>query len=349
MKISLSKKINFDTILISLVVFYPELYKYIWWVFNRITSIVGIGISGLLVHAIVWFPFLFYYHADFIKRIKLCDVISFMTISFVMLLFYAFADHYKFSTDRLINFIFRVLPFYFVGRIYRCDDERASVLFPLATVTLVMSYIYTVFFVIPQGNLIEGGNMHAAYQILPSILFLLFGFFVKGKCIYGLVGIFGIMYLLMLGTRGPLLCVLIFFILILLKKVSMGKLVAVCCACIMALGIFISSPAFDRAFISLNNTTEALGFSTRIFEKMEEDEMTTTSGRDVIYQRVIESIKENPYAMPGPYSDWKVIGRYRDPENPHTGNYSPNVLWIVNSTTKLSMQDNCELCICYLC
>ena len=98
---------------------------------------------------------------------------------------------------------------------YKLEDKQAYRF--LAVVTVCLAIIYTYFFMIAQDEL-GRDNMYAAYLVLVPVLLLVDSWFDSGNILYKVFGVAGVIYLFFLGTRGPLLCVIMFCGLTLLKK-----------------------------------------------------------------------------------------------------------------------------------
>ena len=66
---------------------------------------------------------------------------------------------------------------------------------------------------------------------------------------------------------------------------------------------------FDFIVLGLHGIMEQLGFSVRIFEKIIEGEITDSSGRDVIVNKLFSELNANPWGL-GLLGDRVVTGIY---------------------------------------
>ena len=294
----------FDNILISMFIFYPEIEKYIWRFVAILTSVVNARFSRETISMAVWFILLIVFFRQFGERIKVKDVLKYVGICIVMILFYLFPSHNEFTMERLFSFIFTVLPAYFCGKIYMYDEDQKKFIYKAAAIITVLSIVYNYMFMAPRQMLGEN-NMNTSYNILPSILILLAAAFENKR--YRVLSVAGIFYMITLGTRGALLCIGIFLLLMLIKTVRKRKIIAFACVATVVFSYLVSSGIFLKGIVLLSEQIERMGLSTRILSLIEEEEITNSTGREDISGMVIENILEDPVKVRGPYWDRKVI------------------------------------------
>lgn len=310
------QKNYFDIILLSMVAFYPELYKFIWFVFAR----TGLTVISKNLTTIIWAGIVIIFFEQFSKRLKASDIVVYIGIVVVMGIFCLFPWYYAFTPNRYFDFITGVLPYFLLGRIFRYDEEHKNIYRFFATITLCLAIFYTYVFVIGQDEFMDD-NMYAAYLITIPILLLVDSFFDKGVIFYKIFGVVGILYLFLLGTRGPLVCIVVFCGLMLLKKIGSIKAGILIGIAILILNTFITSAYYTSFLVSFSNTAEKIGFSTRILEFLEEDNLMDDTNRTSKQKRVIEEIKKAPFEVRGPYADWIITGRRYDVNKYEVENY----------------------------
>ena len=295
----------FDITVISIVAFYPELYQFIWAVFAK---------SGLVfisenINYIIWGLFILCFLPVFFKRVKKVDIVTCVVIALILAIFSIFPWYDAFTWKRYFDFISKVLPFFILGKVYRYNEKHEKVLYILASITLILAIIYTVFFVIGDEG-VNYDEMFTSYNILYSILILTDTFFKKKSYFYRVLAVVGVLYLFLLGTRGPILCVGIFFIMMLIKQIGSVKMIILSVIAVLLINIYITSPLYEKTLENLSDTVEEYGFSTRIFDFVKQEDIFNLTGRDSIQNLVVNELKKNPFEIRGPYSDWIIVSNH---------------------------------------
>lgn len=201
-----------------------------------------------------------------------------------------------FWTGILVDFNKHIKFIYYISIIY------------IALLFVYVSNVYT------NLNTVESKNinyMGFAYYAVVPILFCMY-YYTKRKNIFRfLIVLMGLLYLIMCGTRGPILCVLGFFVcsfILDFKNISKRNLIFFVLL-LIALTIIICN---------IKNITEFLHpifvknhLSTRILDYFIVDNSTiNTSGRGNLYYKIVENINKHPILGSGLYSDRKIIGVY---------------------------------------
>lgn len=112
------------------------------------------------------------------------------------------------------KFLITTLPLYFVGVAlseYENEDNVIYHLYILSVVTIIINFIYKVVFGTPMDAVVSQyqGDMDLAYNLLPHCCLVAFYARKKTNIFNIALTIFGAFYLLMLGTRGAALILLI--------------------------------------------------------------------------------------------------------------------------------------------
>lgn len=231
-------------------------------------------------------------------------------VSFVM---YPDTQEYVLSQK---NIIFLIFPLYYLfGVIFTSDRKTMDILAMLAKLIIFVDIVFSVYWT-SSGNELGEDSMARAYAILPSVLFLTICAFNRSKSWDWAWMIFSSIYIFTCGTRGPIIVITVFLIycLIIKMNVSKGKKVFYVFAIIVFFA-FYNSIAFENIMHRLIDLFGRLGVSTRIFEHMVDDTLISdSSGRDLIYVRVLQLIKENPfgYGILGeyPFLNWNTHNLY---------------------------------------
>ena len=176
-------------------------------------------------------------------------------------------------------------------------------------------------------------NMGLAYSILPHVLMVSW-MALKNVKIYSIIPmVLGLMLLLSFGTRGPVICAIV-FIAIYLLFIRPSKYQKTMRIVTISLAVFAVS-FLNQFMLFMQMLTFQLGMSTRIFEKYFEGELETSSGRDYIRETLLrELVTDNPLYGHG------ILGSY-----PYVNTYPHNIVldflfsfgWILGIALLLSV------------
>ena len=199
-----------------------------------------------------------------------------------------------------------VLPKFFIGvfafRIHR--EQTLKVLNLISVITVWFYAGYMIVYYTMEGNTLQGGDMHAAYMLLPHVCMTFYSMIRKAN-LWNLAGvIIGAVCLLFLGNRGSLLCLGMFSVFTILFSGRLKRPLL-----FMILSIIVLVALFSFGILDfLYEFAEEKGFSLRIFEKLESGDITYASGRDKLSQRIMEYISLYPMMGMGIFSDRRVAG-----------------------------------------
>lgn len=199
-----------------------------------------------------------------------------------------------------------VLPMFLVGIcVYRIKREQLlKYLFILSNITIYAFVIYMFVFKTMSGLEVRAGDMHAAYSILPHVCIAFCDLWRKPNP-WNIAGfVLGGVFLLFMGTRGALLCLGVFVIFTILFSGRLKHPILFLSASVIVLLALFAFGLLDVLYEVAENN----GFSLRIFKKLESGEITDSSGRDKIKDRVWEHIRMNPSLGLGIFSDRRVAG-----------------------------------------
>ena len=228
-------------------------------------------------------------------RLKVNDVFVTVGCVFVYLLnFIIFPENSKALEQNLFQFVVLALPYYMYGIILDVD----KFLKPLFYVSLA-SIIITIFY---QLIYLQGGggssdidttdyNMSLSYDMLQHVLLVSWITLKERKLWQWPFMVLGILLLLSLGTRGPILCLIVFITIYVLFFQQMRhkrtiRLLAVSLA-LVAITYLEQIALFFQALMI------QYGMSTRIFDKFLAEEIDISSGRDYIQTTLYHELSSN--------------------------------------------------------
>ena len=213
------------------------------------------------------------------------------------------------------SFLLNTLPLYIVGvALTQHKDEETIIdgMYTLSCITIVVNFIYKVVFGTPMDDVMSQyvGDMDLAYNILPHCCLVAYYARKKTSWINVSLIILGAFYLFMLGTRGAALILLINIAWNLImgqtSRKTIIRILILCCG----VAAFLSSPLYDSAILWMYKMAQNAGLSIRIFDKLLQGVQMGSSGRDVLQDKLLYSIREHLLLGTGLCSDRLIAGTY---------------------------------------
>ncbi len=203
----------------------------------------------------------------------------------------------------------KILPLYFIGL---CIDENKhfNILY-IASVVNVFAFILYISVLSGEAHsdqLLYSGFMHRAYTLLPQLLVII-GYAIKKPNIFNITtGIVGSVVLVTCGNRGSVLLLFVFIVIGLFflveRKVRKGV-----CAFMLIAGISVLL-FYQWIIEQLSILISTLGMSPRFLNYIISGGFFESNGRNVITQKLLEMIGENPLVGYGLASDHIATGSY---------------------------------------
>lgn len=147
-------------------------------------------------------------------------------------------------------------------------------------------------------------HMAFAYQALPYVLISLYEFKKNRQLFNGIMAILSLVYIVACGTRGPVVCILVFGLLMFLKDIKNYDTKKIIKIMSVILAIIVT-------FLNVSNIVEWLvpifekyRLSTRIlYSLIATSSSTFSSGRDNIYRIILNNINQHAAFGTGLMSD----------------------------------------------
>lgn len=252
------------------------------------------------------------------KRIKTSDhLFVFACFIFYLLNIQLFPQNADVLVNRLFSFSLLTLPYYYIG--VTLDIKRFyNSFYYISVVAVFMCAFYELLYA--QSASYTGDvdtseyNMELAYSILPHVLMVSWRS-LKSFVILNIAPmLLGLMLLLSFGTRGPVICAIVFIAIYLLfirpsKYQKTMRIITVACA-VYAMSFL------DQFMTFMQLMAFQLGMSTRIFDKYFEGELEDSSGRDYIWETLLRELSiDNSLFGHG------VLGSY-----PYVNTYPHNIV-----------------------
>ncbi len=265
--------------------------------------VVPVAIVLALIVSIPWF----------IKNVRGVDVLLYLgLVILVIFTVVVFKNNAEFIEENWWRLLISSACFYFVGLAYshkHCSRD----IFWASFASTVLVFVYQLF-KIRSGEVLEEDNMYVAYNLLPSMMYLLYYASMKLRKKYWLIAIGSALTMFVYGTRGPILCMIVYMAWYLIHRFSRTtskRKVAIIFVILCMVGIVLF---YDDLFLKIasliSNIFERFGFSTRIFDFYISGEVAVSKGRDYLTNQVLEAIAKNPYIGYGFTGDQYLLGVY---------------------------------------
>lgn len=213
------------------------------------------------------------------------------------------------------SFLLNTMPLYIVGiALTQHKDEEAIIdgMYTLSCITIVVNFIYKVVFGTPMDAVMSQyvGDMDLAYNLLPHCCLVAYYARKKTNWINVSLTVLGSFYLFMLGTRGAALILLINIAWNLVmgqtSRKTITRIIVLCCG----VAAFLASSLYDSAILWMYKMAQRFGLSIRVFDKLLQGVQMGSSGRDVLQEKLLASIREHLFLGTGLCSDRLIAGTY---------------------------------------
>lgn len=213
-------------------------------------------------------------------------------------------------SKRAYTFFLNVFPCYFIGRMIDINKIDKLLYYVSALGVLITSFYYLKY-AQSQANIdTEHYNMDGSYDLLRFSLYVI-SYAIRNKTIYSsVVSLLSIMMIFSFGTRGPLVCVLVFIISFILffVKFKHSKIIKV-----FFILLFICLYRYlDDFMLFLQILLRKLHMSTRIVDKYFLDEIGVSVARDDITDKLLQVMNSSsfPFWGEGLCGSYKYVGIY---------------------------------------
>ncbi len=205
-----------------------------------------------------------------------------------------FTDNYDILVEKMYPTLCLVIPFFFFGRTLSVQDF----LKPMIRISVICILLDTLYFLIYMRNPEQMAQriageyyMYQAYRLLPHVLLLGWRGMKEPNIWQLLLSVLGIFLILAYGSRGPLACVGVFYIICFFAftrfKHSFWFKSAIIALCGIG-AIFMQS-----ILLFIKETLSELDMSTRIVERMLAGGLTHDTGRGFIKLRLYEYLNQS--------------------------------------------------------
>lgn len=277
--------------ILMLIVLSPFFLPLTRAVFNRI----GLSFVTSFSDIVFWTLAIFASVKIFIRSIRWIDIFY---IGGIIAFFYLSQSLYptsvRYCKEHGDFFLGSCLPLYFIGLTVNLNKDTQKLVW-IARITIFINYVYLFAFgarmMSNSADSEDGYNMVMSYNaLLPTLLITWYAF--ESKIVWDYILMFlGILLILSLGTRGPLVCLLIFLLgyLILFKRFKHNLFTKAFITALFSLLYFY----IDTIALALRGISLMLGYSTRIYDSILEGTMVNyqeSNARNILHEITIKQI-----------------------------------------------------------
>ena len=168
-------------------------------------------VSSLIIPLLYTILFLLYIKKYGINlSISEIGVVVFAAFSILLsCLIYPENSKYILASNNLWNTIAPCFKFYVLGLLFIPNRYMMDLLGKASIFAIIVESLFVVLYMIPNG-LVNADDMNRSYQILPNVLLALNYAFTHKKIAHWLLSLLGVFYCVSMGTRGPILIILVY-------------------------------------------------------------------------------------------------------------------------------------------
>ena len=278
------------------------LIDYLLQIYRRI-PIIGDTTYQAIIPLIFFLLFIIALYARL--KVKLIDIV-FVIVAILPCIF-SLVQHQEAATNELPTFFLKVFPMFFVG-LFLNEDKRVwknyslfQILYILSIVNLIANSAYTFYYL--SSRVLEGYSMTWAYSILPSVLMLIYWGVREKHLLADILAVFGFLLILSYGSRGPIVCVLVFTALLIAINMVNRKKYSIIVLFFILIVIILNTNYVSLIVSYLRGIISRTGFSTRVFDMMLRNDILNDTGRSPIRAALLSAISERPLLGYGLYAD----------------------------------------------
>ncbi len=266
--------------------------------------------SDYIIPALLFLMFLLSYET-IAERLRGPDFVFVMGCILVYLASYLFFKRNRdFFRMEWMNFLLGSLPFYFVGVALKADDDEdlLKLLYGISCISVIVFGVYVLFINEMDEFTMRNGDMNSAYNILPHACLTFYYMIKEFKWYRPLFFLLAALFLLMMGTRGAVLCLLVFMVLCSAVTIRFKRPVVLLIMAVVCILFLVFQNLIDGLMELAYSVSEKLGLSTRVFDKVMSGNFAVSDARVYLKERVRYYLYAYPLVGLGIYGDRVVTG-----------------------------------------
>lgn len=306
LRIRITKK-SLTTLLIVSAWTHGALLHYISTAIHLITGSELLANAAMVVYYIMLIALS---SSDWIQRIKQQDICLPLFFFFAVL----FATIYNpENAENIIEqapeLFIACIPFYFVGLIMEQDDHFFDVLYSASFVAVLANFGY-VMVILGTGREMLTDNLTISYSVLPHALLLIWKALEQKSLFRIAAALCSIIFILVLGSRGPVLSCIVFIALYIVytNRRGFGRTLVFVIMPAIAIIVFVQSNLWTTFLLETRSIVESMNLSTRVVDAILFGAADgSNDARMEIYEIMLGYIRERPLLGYGIYGEWNMI------------------------------------------
>ena len=248
---------------------------------------------------------------------EICKVIKFQDFVFLLFViaiisysFFIYPEGRETVIEKIPELFFQVLSFYFVGLFMKTDEEYTDKAYLISEIAVLVNWAY-IFVFNASGRVMVEDNMTMGYQVLPYALFCLWYALQKPSKKKTIIAVLGVIFVISMGTRGPLLSIVLFSVVFLMfgtyKHQKTVRLLAIVIGVLLLL--FILSGLYESVLAGIGIMLRGVGLSSRIVDSIIYNAAESSGlARERIRLTITNAIQMRPYTGYGIYGEEAMLG-----------------------------------------
>ena len=254
-----------------------------------------------------------------LSRLHSTDLLMIMAALVIYFSHWAlYPDNSYYYRNNMWSFLFGRLPLYFVGVAF-CSDRQEERLTLLYRVSVVSIYVFTLYHLVVHrldDAAMRAGDMNSSYNLLPHACLVFYRMVQKPNPWNVSSFVLSCLLLFMLGSRGPVLCIIVFAAVVLFMGRNIKRPLMFCIIAFVALMFVFIDDLLYTVLYWAYNVADTFGLSTRVFDKYLTGNFTVSNSRMEIQNSIMAALNSHPVFGLGIYGDRSVSG----------GHYAHNIL-----------------------
>lgn len=268
---------------------FPETLITLYFILFPIYMILKLqfGIITHFIVPIIYIVLIFLNKKQFTKKSEFIFLLAFFGISSLIgLIGYR---KYLYNWAGLVYLLFvNTLPWFLVTLNVKSFDNIHEKLKSKLLYILLGNIALILYSILADRNMT--GNMEISYSILPLVIFSLDIFFKDKKIKYLLYSILGALIILFCGSRGPLLCILIYMIVYFIMDFKRQKHLIILLSIISVIFTLNFNFIVDTTISILKN----FNIESRTLYKLKNGDIMNDTGRSIIYDIAFDELNDHP-------------------------------------------------------
>lgn len=254
-----------------------------------------------------------------LSRLRSTDLLMVMGVLVVYFSHWAlYRANAPFYDVNMQSFLVSRLPLYFVGVAFFSEkqEERLDLLYKSSVVTIYVFTLYHLALHSLNAVAMSSGDMNSSYNLLPHACLVFYKMVQKPNPWNVSAFVMSCLMLFMLGSRGPVLCIIVFAAVVLIMGRNVNRTLMFGIIAVVALLFIFIDDLLYTVLIWAYKLADTFGLSTRVFDKYLTGNFTVSASRLEIQEQIMTALNKNPVFGLGIYGDRYVTG----------GHYAHNIL-----------------------